>query len=305
MDDLLQPWRDEGRWDGEGSFTLDPSRALEKLGRYALEEPRRYILNLVSWAVAGGASGIDIVARAGRLELKVPGLIMRPDQLGELFSQVGFAEMHSRELAIATITASRLRRAEVLVNGPGSCLQVKDGKFRIYPSSDQAISWQLLEPKSLLGWAGRVLGSEHLEIPILRELCVHAEIPITVNGLSICRPYELPRVRKAIHLAGPTSLPLALEDLATGVIERRISPGPFSAIVVDSTTPVLETAALYLVRGVGFSMPPVDDLGKKFAVVVNAPSLLKDLSGKGLVENEDLRMIQETVADLAAELGNS
>lgn len=303
-DDLLGPWRQEGRWDSEGGFTLDPAQALQKLRAFALEDPRRYILGLVSWAVASKAVSIDVVAKAGRMEVSVPGVSLGSGELAGLFGDSGLSHLASRELAVATITASGLANAKVTVFGSDACLVVDSKGFVLQPHQGADVVWRLDEPRSLFGWVGRVLGDESLEVPLLRELCAHADVPITINGAPVYRPIELPRLRKAIHLTGP-ALPIEPEQLAGNDIEIRPSPGPFSVMVAASTTPILRTRALYIVRGVSFEMPPVEHYGENFVVVVNAPELTKDLSGRGLVGNEECQRIQVEVAKLAQELWQS
>jgi hypothetical protein len=305
MTDLLGPWKDEGRWDSEGSFTIDPARALQKLKAHALAEPRRYILGLISWAVAGQARSIDVMTKAGRLEVAVSGLPLCEDDLRGLFSETGLSGVSSRELAIATITASGLPRARVTLCGHQARLVVDAKGFAIEAAEGGPTTlWRLDEPKSMLGWVGRALGDVGLEVPLLRELCGHSEVPIKVNGTPIFRPIDLPRIRRAIHLHGPP-LPLEPEQLAGNHIEVRPSPGNFSALVAASTTPILRTKALYLVHGVSFEMPPVEVYGENFAVVVNAPSLTKDLSSRSLVVNQECEKIQATVDKLAHELWKS
>ena len=44
----------------KGSFQLDMGRAIGKLSRYQLEDPHRYVLELISAAVAAGALQINI-----------------------------------------------------------------------------------------------------------------------------------------------------------------------------------------------------------------------------------------------------
>jgi hypothetical protein len=312
-DDLLRPWRAEGQWDSQGSFTLDPAQAMEKLRAFALAQPRRYILNLVSWAVAAGATSFDVTARAGRLEVVTPGLPLSYGELRELFSErltdeaslLSWSALARRELTVATITASGLPQARVTLSGQGGRLTCRPGGFQLESQGDGPTRWLLEESRSLIGWVGRALRDETLEIPILRESCAHAEISITVNGAPIYRPLALPRIRKAIHLVSPAALPVEPEQLADPTVESRPSPGAFSALVVASTTPILSTSALYLVRGVSFEMPPVEVYGTNFAVVVSAPELRKDLSGTTLVRDERCRLIEQQVAQAARELWDS
>lgn len=301
-DEILHAFRGEGVWESEGSFTLDPLKAAEKLRAYALDQPRRYILNLVSWAVAAGAVSFDLKARSGRLEVLLPGLTLTGEDLRALFSQAALSGLASSELAIATITASGLPRARVSIGGGDAIFHSGEGGFRLEPHQGQTTFWLLEEPRSVLGWVGRALGEEPLEIPLLREACAHAEIPITVNGSPVYRPADLPMIRRAVHLAGAATLPVELEDLDHERVIRRVSPGSFSALIVDSTSPILPAPAQYIVRGVTFAQPSVQLSGVNFAVLVNAPRLKKDLSCKGLVEDDSLHQIRGAVARAAQEL---
>lgn len=64
---LLQAYGGQGEYDSSGSFTVDPDKLREKLSRFLLPEPHAYILKLVQWAVAAGASRIK--AEVGRRQV--------------------------------------------------------------------------------------------------------------------------------------------------------------------------------------------------------------------------------------------
>ena len=57
---LQEKLRKHAAWDEIQlvSFTVDPDKLREKLSRFLLPEPHAYILKLVQWAVAAGASRI-------------------------------------------------------------------------------------------------------------------------------------------------------------------------------------------------------------------------------------------------------
>ena len=57
----------------KGRFRVDRKRALSKLERFQLEDPTRYVLELVAAAVCAGASRVDIRNDADDFELSFRG----------------------------------------------------------------------------------------------------------------------------------------------------------------------------------------------------------------------------------------
>lgn len=305
-DDLLRSFRDEGEWESQGSFTLDPGKVWQKLGQFALSDPRRYLLHLISWAVGCGASSVEISHERGLLRVVPHGIDVSAAHLPRMVSGETPDSPAWRDLLIATASASRLPGARVTLQAAGTRLLADADGLRLEARGvETEVSWQLEEEVSrLFDWVGRLLGDQTPEIALVRELCAYCEVPVLVGGEPIALPLRLPPIRKALHLAGP-GLPVAPEQLATGDIETRPSPGPYSCLVLASTTEILPTRAIYIVRGVTFERPPLQLYGENFVALVNAPHLEKDLSGEGLVDNDDCRQVDAQIARLARELWES
>ena len=296
MEDLeehLKPLRAEGHLDSQGSFSLDGTRALEILGHYALEEPRCYILNLVSWAVASQATCIRIQVRPGLIEMRHDG--QWPQQLSELFTHFGEYPIALQELAIGWATAARLPGSKVTLQTSQAGLRLEQGRFQ--PAEPGENLFRLEEPAPLNHWLRRAVGKPQREATLLEERGRHAGIPVYVNEAMISQPVLVPYLGQAIHLTG---LPLPVEF--SGQVVERPSPGNFSALVARCSVPILEIPALFLVRGVRFETDPLVAQGIPLVAVVQAPELSKDLSQAGLVHNPKYLELRQVLSQIGEEL---
>ena len=73
LEDLLEDLRDDGVIVSSGGFTLDPSKAEEKLRDFSFPSPDDYILKLIQFAVASHATKIDIESTSTKLSLTFDG----------------------------------------------------------------------------------------------------------------------------------------------------------------------------------------------------------------------------------------
>ncbi len=81
VNDLLNQLSGEGELQSSGRFTVDVSKAKEKLAEFQFEDAFYYILKLVQAAVAGGASGLSLQSRTAEVEVTILGLGFTPYQL--------------------------------------------------------------------------------------------------------------------------------------------------------------------------------------------------------------------------------
>ncbi|MEW6279768.1 MAG: hypothetical protein AB1758_14165 [Candidatus Eremiobacterota bacterium] len=86
MDELLRELRDEGRLDSVGSFTLDFSRAFEKLKRFQ-SQADQFAVQLVAAARMRGAERIELRCREREFSLAFVGRGYRWKELQSLFQQ--------------------------------------------------------------------------------------------------------------------------------------------------------------------------------------------------------------------------
>ncbi|MBX3172509.1 MAG: tetratricopeptide repeat protein [Candidatus Eremiobacteraeota bacterium] len=98
----LSQYLEQGEFDSQGRFTMDPARARELLRDYALPNPRHYVLNLVCFLIGMGACVVHLRAQAGHLEIRGEGVVLPRELLANplegLFS--GRDQPALRELAL-------------------------------------------------------------------------------------------------------------------------------------------------------------------------------------------------------------
>lgn len=287
MDELLDPLRSQGRWDSHGHFTLDSQQALQKMGRFALPDPRRYVLNLVSWAVASGAGKIAVKIGSGRLELEHDGAGPTRDDLRDLFAGFGSGSLALQELAIGLAAAATLPGARLSVEGTLTRLTLSAGTLKVEPWEGRR-SRLVVEEKTGWRWPRTSAESELLE-----RYCRHGEADLEVNGRLVSEELPVPLLSRAIMLQGEPVL-----RLDRGGSDIWPCDGGFTAFVGQASVPLLETPVLMVVRGVIFEEAPLPGL----VAFVSAPGLAKDLSQSQLVHNALFGQVRQRLEEMAEEL---
>lgn len=273
LDRLLGAVRHEGALESEGRFTLDPARALELMSRYALPEPRRYVLNLVSWAAAAGASRCVVRTSKGKLVFEHDGLAPDYDQLRLLYADFGGGDLALQELAIGLHAARGLGTRIV----EGQAARLIDGV-----ASHGDCCGARFELREQGGWFSR-----HRELEILAEETL---FPMTLNKTELDGTLELPHLARAVWLRGPGTL--RLRNLPSQLEERS---GSVEALVGIPSVPLLDAPTLGIVRGVRLELPPLPGC---FGVV-SLPRGGKDLSqSRWVCDPEVLRLLEELAATL-------
>lgn len=81
IEDLIADLSDDGVLDSTGDFTLDPSKAEEKLKSFALADPSDYVLKTIQFAVASSASEVKLRILPGKLAMEFVGEPVGESQL--------------------------------------------------------------------------------------------------------------------------------------------------------------------------------------------------------------------------------
>ena len=300
MDHLESSLRREGAWDSSGAFTLDNARALEKMSRFALSDPRRYVLNLVSWGVASQATRLDFTIGPGRLELVHDGTAPDPAQLRDLFANFAGQGLACQELAIAAQAASLLPGSTISIHTAQAGLRFTASLFEFHqqPSAQPNIKFSWHQPGQTHQWFNKVLGRSLPEESWLKSLACFADIPIRINGHLINEAIPLPQWRAGV-LVGPGPKSLLFDARQESRLLRQPSHDDLSLFLAQGSVPLLATPCLYLVRGVRFELPTFETNGESLVVVVHAPSLRKDLSQSQLVMDAHIQAIQARLTSLS------
>ena len=104
----------DGRIIGSGRFRVDRRRALEKMERFQLEDPRRYVLELLAAAACSGTDAVHLYNDSDDLILSWTGTSLSGDELDGLFDHL-FGETRTpraalaQHLAIGVLAAHGLR----------------------------------------------------------------------------------------------------------------------------------------------------------------------------------------------------
>lgn len=125
---ILGELKNEGKVDSSGIFTLDLSKAIDKLSVYQLPQQYFYIPKMVQAAVAGGATFVQARINETRVLIEFDGHAYGEDELRNLFSYL-FSEKdsvqhrHRRHMATAINTAVALEaRAVRIESGRGDAV---------------------------------------------------------------------------------------------------------------------------------------------------------------------------------------
>ena len=108
----------------QGHFQLDSRRAMEKLAKYQLEDPHRYVLELIAAAISAGSTRIDVRNDSDDLEIGWDGLHPSEEELEDLFSSIFESSSDPRRrmlkhLAQGIFGASGLQPRWIRLERPG------------------------------------------------------------------------------------------------------------------------------------------------------------------------------------------
>ncbi|HVI01241.1 MAG TPA: hypothetical protein VM869_21135 [Enhygromyxa sp.] len=282
---LIDALAQEGRFVDDGAFTLDPSKAREKLRAYQLVNAHAYILLLVESAAIAGASAIDIsCGRASVAEFM--GVSLTRAQLENVFTSVfldtdaltGEAQAAARIQQLLGVAANaalslgperieienvdaegRLNRMTITTDGAYACETVGEG------------------PRGRTRFVvtdGRESDRDDREVALIRERCRYASFAVNLYGQRMS--------------AGPRRALLGLRT-------ERVRLDDGSVIGLAGRRPEPEPAKLLLVtRGVLAETITLEDGRSGFVAVVDV-DLRKDLSQRGVLRGEPFDRVMRAV----------
>ena len=192
---------DEGRQLDSGKFTIDPQKALKKLGRYALPEPALWVVKMVQAAVAAGSCEICFEFSRNTVKVLFPNssdwdaaaifelLLGEGDciERGLKHLQRGlagaFADVHLQELQWSCGGQQILFTESEF--STQACLDT--GRFELVLTRSRRWSFQSSSPV------------EHLFRPMANEYkalvdrCISSPIPIYIDSRQLPQNYERPK----------------------------------------------------------------------------------------------------------------
>ena len=197
----------------KGHFRLDWERALDKIKRFQLTDPHRYVLEIVQAAVASDATRIDVTTDSDDVIFEFDGAPFGLTELTRLFDFLFSQQLELvrfKELALGVNAALALAPKFIVVeSGDGKVAHrlrlSKHTDLRVEElRGDEVLSGTRVHVRERTSW--KVVANAFrttAETQLLAECCAFSPIPIVVDGTDVCRPFDAPaRSRLVFDSAG-------------------------------------------------------------------------------------------------------
>lgn len=296
---LVDDLHGQGQEDSTGKFTLAQDKALEKLSKFQLTQPRYYVLNLVAVAVLGGAPEIEVESKAARMSFTFDGEPLPDEAFQNLPNQIlNPTEIRLQELAVALNAAKSLDPRNLFLlswdGEQGTRFDALTNQVESLQEPPEGISGPATRITVELGrreMALRYLTSERVERTALRRAELAPSL-VRFNGANISREIGFSESLACLHLT-PAEPSLRLRAPSQGFqMEATTQNGLEGVLTLEH--PMNVKGLTLLCRGVSFEMAQEFSLPFVNAVVA-APGLSKNVSHSDIVRNS---AYQELVADL-------
>lgn len=201
----------------QGRFRLDWKRALDKVKRFQLTDPHRYVLELVQGAVAGGATEITVQTDADDVIIAhrsdaVKDLVELEHLFDFLFAKEG--ELTAlKQLAIGVNAALALEPKFVHVDVGMRRLRLTSHQdLELLPLSGEPVDGVRVHVRERLSWrvVTRAVGDQTAEVRLMAAHCRFSPAAIIVNGAELERGLAAPVVLAQPFGAGAMRGVLAL-----------------------------------------------------------------------------------------------
>lgn len=285
--------------DSSGTFSIDLASALKQLTRYQLGDPHAYIQTLVSTAVLGGATFLEIttwqnsVARQGAVRYRFDGRVLEKSQLAALLGLQG--DPFQRQFSLLLLHCLGLQPSSLRIQSAGGSVHIEAGELIVEDAGTPENILELGPVGGLRSRLNRLLVKP--EISILRQSCALAPLHITVNGKQVKGELNFGRCLGARYIGAARHLKV------TAKTEWEPVQGPklrdWSGVLVIA--PEKAAGSRVLIHGVAYPLPfqlPYPNSG----ALLTAPSLTLDISRSKLAENAALERFREELEEEFEEL---
>ena len=178
-----------------GTFRLDRRRAMEKLARFQLEDPHRYVLELVAAAVRAGSTAIHVRNDSDDFEIRWDGKAPSAEHLDYLFDHIfsrgeGDTARSLQHLAQGVFGALGLKPRWVHVERPGARYDLTD-PLEPTRTGCERTEGVFLHVRERFGWnvVREFMNPLHAsqETRLLERDAWTSPVPVVVNGTDITR----------------------------------------------------------------------------------------------------------------------
>lgn len=300
LDEYIAGFYEEGTLDSRGQFTVDLARRAEKLEKYQLLNPERFVLPWLAGATAGGARHFRFQRRRDGFSLHFDGQPLEGHSGLQAVlerSAVDLSQPRSRALSCAMLLAAQLQLGRVSLRGGGACLVLERNGCRLesYSGPDNEL---------------RVEGS--LWSLLFRSRTV--KISRAVEGILRKRGYAAPgMLRLEDEVVRPNwirnpKVGLAINDGARSEFYGRVEilgrlrlPQPVHGLLLLGGEEPGE--ATLVTRGVAFPIPlKRNRLSGYYQIVLWCDELVADLTHENLVQDELYGWLMRNLACWMVEL---
>ncbi|MBX3171063.1 MAG: zf-TFIIB domain-containing protein [Candidatus Eremiobacteraeota bacterium] len=295
LEAIVSEMRDAGRLDSTGAFTIDASRAIDKMRRFQIERPQDFILWLGAAAVMGGASQLLVTIGISQICVEFDGQQFLPGELEKLLDERASSQPgRIGHLAFALTAALATRPEEIIFESCDQRLQVSPGTTRL-----SGMSGDKLERARFLIVRQQASPWEDTQFNYLRERIPHKLLKISVNRRRDVG-YRLPAdlVHGQQFWRGHDHSPLMERLIAGETCRRHSHDRSFSVLLsLDSWHRQSPGQVNFLHDGLLF--PIQADSPFCYRAVVSWPDFRLDLSRTAPVDSLELREVVAEVGRLA------
>lgn len=308
IDQMVAELRWEATADSSGAFSMTSSAALEKLARFQLRDPRRYVLAAVAAGCAAGCREIEITLYPDSCKIELVGwLDLTLGALRGLFTSLFSPDpalLSLRYLARAVLGAAALNPYYVslhLTEEGGR----NAGSLRLTGNRFQTVhSWGRCRPGLCLfiqehanagvfqRLLGSLMGAQSPTLEMLRGHCGFSLVPIRVNGKSI---QVLPRLGECQRVWRLGDVPG--DWRGTPKVQQRAAAGNLRAVFGSSSRPAWGAPSLAVVHGVHYPVPAEVFGSNHGRGVLWCDDLRLDLSLENVVEDELWKACLQTLKE--------
>lgn len=297
LESLVAEMRDAGRLDSSGHFTIDASKALEKIRRFQVERPEDFVLWLAAAAVMSEAKELVVTRGLDQICVEFDGQQFLPGEL-QLLLEEGASLLPGRlgHLAFALTAALASEPDEIIVES-------FDQRLRVRPGSSQLS--RVAEPLSRLRFLVASCHSsrwDQLQVSHLHKRIPRSLLKVAVNqqaGLGYILSADL--VHGLHDWRGTEPNPLMDRMIGKQPCTRHSLKRPWSVLMtLDSWHRQGDSEVLFLYDGLLFGVPATSSFC--FRAIVCWPELQLNLSRTALVESHELRQVVTAVQNLAGQL---
>lgn len=276
-----------------GEFTLNNSKARNKLAQFQLVNPRNFVVHLIAAAVAGQSEQVEVYVDSDDIVVTFGGIPLEKTRLEHLFAELlaGRAQPRLRELAVALNAASSLRPKFLTLKcwhqGSGHTLEVLPEEERIVelqecpfdpPRDGHQVHFRDTPSLRVVRRFASSLVSAHPEHETVLLRCGLAPVPIIIEGED----------RRSLPLGALAYLHWHHPDHQLPSIELTGLPGIREDSPVEGSVLLLFGPAeqeAFLLNGVTYQPPQSLNLQGFWGAVADDQAT-RDLSLSGLVADD-------------------